>query len=199
VYKNIIQQELGTSMLNRISFSYLKLENADALDINTFKMAIILSVLNENKHVPRLNDTITIEHLDSYLEDTKFYMPLYELCYYGCEGRLEDFICRHSQLGWNCATRTAIMPYTDTKETIPFVYLERVPDPIKCFSSTAEMFTNQEVYKISASEKTMYNDWAPIYYNASGHWFEVQHFYAWYEPDTKCIVVLKEETEEFEY
>ncbi len=162
-YKNIIQQELriSTFLLAQISFSYLKLENADALDTNTFKMAIILSMLNENKHVLRLNDTITIEHLDSYLEDAKFYMPLYELCYYGCEGRLEDIICRHSQLGWNCATRTAIMPYIDTKGTKPFIYLESVPDPIKCYSSTAKIFTDQEVYKISASENTMYNDWAP--------------------------------------
>src|SRR3989338_8847216 len=75
---------------NKMSYTYLRIEDSEDINKDTFKMAAILSVLNENGHIPRLNDTILFTNTTIQGAYKRIGIPLYELCYCVCNGMLEE-------------------------------------------------------------------------------------------------------------
>jgi hypothetical protein len=192
---------LEKNVPNKITYTYLRIEDNEDLGEDTFKMAAILSVLNENGHIPRLNDNIRFKSTAyASKQAQEIRPPLYELCYCMCNGMLEEFCNKHGVDDYE-NYKISIQPNVDSKQE--FVRLDLVPDPVlQQISQGIREYTHgqTEAYFLPASKRlSNYYNWAPIYYNAGGQWVDVTYFWTWYEPGTKCILVLKQQTEEFEY
>jgi hypothetical protein len=122
-YNPVVEQTYSDITL-KTSYSYFYLPNKRvASDPKTHKLAFIMSVLNENGHIPKLSDLITVGQEEQEEKSHTVLVPLYELCYDVQKRTKFELITKYS-------SEVCIMPNVDS-EFIPFVKVTNMQEPIE--------------------------------------------------------------------